>query len=626
MLGDRNTHEIDADMVPGLRAPQVNGADLVRRLVPSSGLQFIDVGIDATRLPMLRQWFTEDDIESPSGRRRVLLPLAADSSNDGTIWHPVTFRPLGPTETLSFTGLEAIEPFLDSWVPVPYLRFLGNAEDGSPRFDQGPMNWARAFVARPVEGLRGADRLQAVFAFDTRLDARSRADQAAYLAPNTDDAMFSSTFLLADAPEHLAAFLGAAWIDSWLRESCAEAVNADDHGFADLEEAGFAKPTRTTSRFTLAHIARYLTFLKVLQTAATPPHIRFIDSVSKALPLPRSGVDLVVDFGPSSTTALLFERNRSISPDLALATRQAIPLRIRDLTHPVTTHTGDIATVVEFDNQTFGNAALSRRSGRTDAFAWTSLVRIGAEAQRLALRVNATDGVTGLADIASGLDQTAASHSLWRFSTADGGTRSSPMVTGEALRHLSEVGDVVPRADGLLADPKAETDAGLDRAPTPAMRPRFSPSSLIGFFVVELLLHTIAEINSADPASQFADVTGEGTAIRHIERVVIASPLAMPTQDRQLLIERVNNAIDLVWRTQQWDQAGPLDHPPRPQLSLGLGPDVGLQLVYLFGAVRDTFNGGSVTWWTASGAARATLARATTSGFPPSNSDSAPLD
>ena len=91
--------------------------DRVCRLVPSSGLQFIDAGLDASHLAMLRAWFTEDEIETTSGVRRVLLPLANDAAADGTIWHPLTFKPLGPSETLSFTGLEAIEPFLDTWVP-----------------------------------------------------------------------------------------------------------------------------------------------------------------------------------------------------------------------------------------------------------------------------------------------------------------------------------------------------------------------------------------------------------------------------------------------------------------------------------------------------------------------------
>lgn len=554
----------------------------VCRLVPSSGLQFIDAEIDAGSLPMLRTWFTEDEIDGPAGPRRVLLPLS-DSSTDGTIWHPVTFRPLGPADTLSFTGLEALEPFLDSWIPVPFLRYLGRADNGALRFDQGPANWARVYIAKPAEGLRGADRLKAVFAFDTRLDARSRADQSPYLAPNADDALFASTFMLTDSPEELADFMSQPWIDSWIRDACRSWTAAS--GLGDLEEAGFAMAHEPDGRFTLAHTARYLAFLRIIARVANPPQIRFVDSVSRTMPIATTAVDLVVDFGAFETTALLIERNRSIPADIAQAAASAIPLRLRDLNCPVVVHTGAIATAVEFDHLTFGNAALSRRSGRTDAFQWTSLVRIGAEAQRLALRANATEGITGLSDVAGQIDKTEPSETVWRFSTPDmPAGRTGPMVTGDSLRHLSESGDITVRGEALL------TRAGGESGQPPIVRPRFSQSSLAGFFVVEVLLHAISEINAA-AGSPFAMASSDRNEIRQIERVIITSPLAMPGNERQLLVERVHSAIDLLWRTQMWDQAGQFAQPVKPQLSLGIGPDVGLQLVYLFNEVKSKFGG-----------------------------------
>ena len=561
---------------------QSRAFDHVCRLVPASGLQFIDVELDAAQLPVLRAWFTEDNIESAAGSRRVLLPLSTDASSDGTIWHPLTFKPLGPSETLSFTGLEALEPFLDSWVPVPYLRYLGRSDDGGQRYDQGPSNWARVFVAKPAEGLRGADRLEAVFAFDTRLEMRSRADQTPYLAPNSDDALFASTFMLADAPEELSDFLGQSWIDAWLRDTCRSHASAS--ALSDFDEAAFDAPPEPDAGFELAHIAQYLTFLKILKRAAVPPQIRFVDSISKSLPSAITGLDLVIDFGSSETTALLIPRNQTRDADISMAARHAVPLRIRDLSCPTVIHTGPIPTIVEFDNQTFGNAALSRRSGRTDAFAWTSLVRIGTEAQRLALRVNATEGITGLGGIASGLDQTTPSDVVWRFSSPDTpAPKTGRMVSGETMRHLSEAGDVMQRPEGLLAGPDSESSG--------VMRPRFSHSALVGFFVVELLLHAISEINAATPNSPFAIAASERNTIRQIERIIVTSPVAMAATERQNLIDRVSTAIDLIWRTQQWDQPGQLAQPLKPQLALGIGADVGLQLAYLFSEVRDKFGG-----------------------------------
>ena len=272
--------------------------------------------------------------------------------------------------------------------------------------------------------------------------------------------------------------------------------------------------------------------------------------MSRSLPVATAAVDLVIDFGAAETTAVLIERDRPIPADIAQAAANAIPLRLRDLNCPVNVHTGAIATAVEFDHLTFGNAALSRRSGRTDAFQWTSLVRVGAEAKRLALRTNATDGITGLSDIAGQLDKTQASDTIWRFSTPDQhAAKTGPMVTGDALRHLSESGDVLARGETLALRGNAEP------AQIPAVRPRFSQSSLAGLFVVEILLHAISEINAA-AGSPFAKTSSERSGVRQIERVIITSPLAMPANERQLLIERVHSAIDLLWRTQQWDQPG----------------------------------------------------------------------
>ena len=556
----------------------------VCRLLPSSGLQFLDAAIETRSLPMQRAWFTEDSIDHPTGRRRVLLPLSNDAGADGTIWHPVTFRPLGPSDTISFTGLEALEPFLDTWTPVPYLRYLGHSAAGTLRFDKGPSNWARVYIAKPAEGLRGADRVKAVFAFDTRLDARSRADQSPYLAPNADDALFASTFMLVDEPQELADFLSQAWVDAWIRESCRSSASAA--GLGEVEEAGFALSHSHDERFSLAHIGRYLAFLRLLAQTSDPPQVRFVDSVSRAGRYATTAVDLVIEFGAADTTAVLIERDRPIPADLSEAMAHAVPLRLRDLGCPVTVHTGQIAATIEFDQQTFGNAALSRRSGRTDAFQWTSLVRVGREANRLSLRNNATDGITGLCDLASQLSNTEASGTVWRFSTPENGAapRTAPMVTGETLKHLTETGDVMG-SEGL------QIRHGDEPAFAPSVRPRFSPSSLVGLYVVELLLHAIGSINAAGSGSPFAATGDDRNEIRQIERVIVMTALAMPAHERQGLIERVNGAIDLLWRTQAWDQPGVFGHPVMPQLSLGLGPDAGLQLVYLFNEVKTRLGG-----------------------------------
>lgn len=550
----------------------------VRRLVPFSGIQFLDLEIDAGILPMISTWFTEEAVDTAAGQRRVLLPLQSEHTPDGSVFHPVTFRPLGPADTMSYSGLEAVEPFLGSWTPLPYLRYLGRAPAGNARFDQGPSNWARIYIERPAGGLRGCDRLRAVLAFDTRLDPTSRSDTSPYTAPNVEDALFASTFTLVDNPEQVSAFLSQPWIAAWLKDVVASQVG---------------EPADTT-RFTLAHLGRYLGLLKVLDKASMLPRIRFIDSVSRSLPLPVIGLDLVIDLGPSETTAVLVPRDLPLSP--ANASEFAIPLRLRDLAEPVVIHSGPIPTIVEFDNQTFGNAQISRRSGRTDAFSWPSLLRIGAEAQRLALRGNAVDGLTGVADVHAGLANTARSEHLWRYSTTGvARSKAGPMVNGEIMRHVGEDGDVAQRNDLMItAQPGSDASGWATSAPSanhPAVRPRFSQSALSGFFLVELLLHAMGEINSAEPTSPFGAQSASRTELHRIQRIIVTSPLAMAADERQLLVERVHNAIDIVWRAQRFDDGGTLPHPEKPQVALSIGADVGLQLIHLYDEVQRKFGG-----------------------------------
>lgn len=561
----------------------------VRQLVPHSGIQFIDLEFDAGALPMISAAFTEEVIEGAEGTRRVLLPLSRDNAPDSSFFHPVTFRPLGPQDTLSFSGLEAIEPFLDTWVPLPYLRYLGQAVGGRPRFDQGPSNWARLYIERPSSGLRGADRIKAVLAFDTRLDTgqdpvaqaplnagsetdpRTRTNSTADTTPSIDDARFASTFSLVDDPEQLSWFLSQPWIDAWISESVAAHAPKSE-------------------RFTLAHLGRYVCLLKVMHQTTAFPRIRFIDNVSHSMPVPIVGVDLVVDLGPGETIAMLIPRDVPMSP--ATANAHAVPLRLRDLSRPTLQHRGPIPGIVEFDNQTFGNPVLSRRSGRTDAFAWPSIVRIGCEAQRLSLRANAVDGLTGQSDLHARLTNTARSDNVWRYSTPDSHTHKvGPMVVGEVLRHVSEDGEPLQRSDALLAAP-----AGTERtAALPAVRPRFSLSSLSAFFFAELLLHAIGQINAADSASSLGSLTSDDMKVRQIERIILTSPLAMPGDDRQLLLERVHNAIDIVWRTRGSDGSpAASSYPHKPQVALSIGTDVGLQLVHLYeevhGKIAGSFN------------------------------------
>ncbi len=530
------------------------------RLVAGSGLQFIDFGISTDALSQTFGRFIE---ETDTASGPVLIPLDDRPDYDGVEWHPaVPQRALRPDETIWLTGFGALEPFLGSWLPIPYLRQIGSDDTGASRFDSGPMNWARIFLAAPALDLRQASSIEGVLAFDTRLSESGRLDQDAYLAPNLDDVRHGSEFRLVADPPQLGALLAEKWIETWLaRAFSAWQLTATAHN-------GAAATTPRTSPFALEHIARYLTLLRTLECTARLPAIRFYDAFAPSGPLARgNGVDLYVDLGDDRTTALLADRLPSADGD---APAHVEMLSLRDLSSPTILHAGPFPTYGEFDGLSLGNAAISRLSGRPDAFFWPSPIRIGAEAARLSLRASAAPGVTGLGNLGSLLAETTSRDTPWRFSRDDMyGADPGPVVAGEVLAHLTE--------DGRVLGPG-------DASAPPALRPRFSPSSLLSLFIAELVLHALSEINAPSIDTPDRDV-------RRLHKIVVACPAEADDLTRQRLLERIAAGIELVWSAYGWNAGDAAVTPRKPQVALGLGTGLSAQLIYLYDEVQNRFAG-----------------------------------
>jgi hypothetical protein len=527
----------------------------VVRLVPCSGVQFLDLTISTRSLAGTSSKYVRDD-DPELGT--MLIELPETTRGDGFDLHPVTNRPLAPDDALWLTGYQGLEPFIGTWIPIPYLRFLGRKEATQGRFDKGPSNWARLYIEPPEHGLRNVDTLKAVLAFDTEVDTRSRVEQDQYLAPNTDDVFFGPVFMLVSQPADLGGFLGEPWLDDWVGAAFTDFRNRT------AAPRGDAAPP---PRFELEHIARYLTLLKVLDANAELPEVRFVNTTAGHWQGRTHGVDLVIDIDEIETAAMIVERRAT-----AAAARKPgfETLRLRDLSQPTVVHEGPFRTVAEFETPAFGDAIASRRSGRADAFYWPSLVRIGNEGQRLALRSSATPGITGLGGLMRGLGESTASTGVWRFSRADSDAgEPGAMVSGELLAHIAEDGSVIGADDGER---------------TPAIRPRFSRSSMLSMFVAECLLHTLSQINA--PAALAA--SGE---IREVHRIVVTCPLSASPDERQQLAERIEDAVALVWTARGWSRDGSALAPERPRISLGLDAGLSAQLVYLYDEIKLRFGG-----------------------------------
>lgn len=533
----------------------------VIRLVPFSGIQFIDIKIPIRSLSSTMGRFVEDN-DPDDGP--FLLSLKERPDFDGVEWHPVTGERLAPQQTLWLTGYQALEPFLGAWVPVPYFRYLGRGEDGGIRFDKGPINWARLFIEAPETDLREASELKAVLALDTSIAAASRTEQFEYLAPNADDVVFAPVFRMASDDSDLDALLGGAWCDDWLAGLLQRWRERPQRARTAVAHSSLARPGPT---FTLEHVARYLTLLKVLEVDAQMPQLQFIDVRVAHWRERSSPCQLMLDIGSPETVAMLVEQGGEAS---GAAPNGGEPLRLRDLSRPTLIHSGPFRTLAEFQAPNFGDEAASRQSGRADAFYWPSLVRVGSEGLWLSLRASAAPGTTGLGNLIRGFGQTRAHGEVWRFGSADNaGEEPGRMVRGQLMQHVAEDGRII--GDGF---------EGLE----PALRPHFSPSSVLSMFIAECVLHAIRAAN--DPL--WLAVNGR---VRHITRIVVSAPLAASEDERRHLKSRVEDAISLIWVALGWDGNGPM--PPRPEVSLTFDASLASQVIYLHDEIENK-HGGSV--------------------------------
>ena len=345
-------------------------------LIARSGIQFLDFGFDPVRLKV-REWGFHDAAAAKAVDDLVQLDFD-EARGQYEVVEAGRRRAAEPN--LVVTAKDALAPFLDKWVPVPFLQVRPNNQ-----FREGPADWARVRVvdleARYGAGYRDeqGNRYRAVLAFDTGLIAE--AEGRAYLAPSPKDVTSGALFALAPQQRANHWLLRQDWMSQWLEELFREL-----HPRATLEEIDGdikQKPQEAT--------ARYLAFLGLLAEAAHFPPIKLVGDAER----PGRGaieVDLVLDVGNSRTCGLLIEA----AGELGVNLNDSYELALRDLSHPESVHTKPFESRVEFAQAWFGKNHLSRLGGRADAFVWPTMTRVGPEATRLAARRRGTEGNTGM--------------------------------------------------------------------------------------------------------------------------------------------------------------------------------------------------------------------------------------
>lgn len=518
-------------------------------LIPDSSIQFLDLRLSDEAAANVRRRYFEDYGDGSS----EAAALHAVTLEDGIFHHPVTQLVGNAAETYVVDGTAAITPFLDAWLPIPFLRVVDDADAAGAALDAGPTNWARLHISRDASAEEGGYAV--VLALDTTLDTRANA-RVTDAAPTPQDAIADTLFQFSSDENDVGGFVTEAWVDDWLAEVYQEHHKRRiKHGEDEWVQG---RP--------LEHLAHYLTLLAVLDEAGVLPDVRFQDTLSAA---GRNviAVDLVLDIGNSRTLALISEAGSSP----ALTHEGAIsPLPIRNLTRPAEISRGVVSSRIEFAKPDFGKEALSRWSGRANAFNWPSLARLGDEAAALACCQDANGDQTGLSSPMRYLWDEKATEKVWRFASPQPArTRRSPLISGPQLALVSETGSVLGHGERGGATTK----------------PRFSRSSLTTFLGAELLTHAICAINSPDhrQGRDRAEIP------RRLDRIVVTVPASLHTVERDILRRRLDNAIDLVWHGLGW--SANTSAPRRPAITIVNDNAANAEIAYLYNEITQKFRG-----------------------------------
>lgn len=527
-------------------------------LVPSSGIQFLDIDFDIDRLPRGSRTFWEEQLREQvdhEGKSPAILRVL-EQDEDGNLADPVTRQVPPPEETYAISRAQALEPFLNKWVPLPYFRVHARGADGKEVYDRGPSNWARAYVAeKPVRDPDGRSH-RLVLAIDTAL--MPRTPERPYVAPAPEDSARQQEFAPVFSHAENAWFLNESWVGQWLEE-----------GFRELRQAQRGGRPLRPEDFPHAceHWARYLGFLGLLEGIGILPRVRLVDVVSDNRGYAPINVDLVLDIGNSRTCGVLVEESQD-APSL----NNSQVLALRDLSRPEQTYARPFESRVEFAVGSFGRDAISRRSGRANAFRWPSPVRVGPEAMRLAAATQGNEGATGISSPKRYLWDRRPNVQGWRFNgRASDGVTTEPPVSGPFMAHVTETGEALRMLRGRGQ---------------PAVRARFSRSSMFTFLLTELLMQAVSQINApaTRAARRFADVP------RRLRRVILTLPPAMPLAEQKILRERAEGAIKLAWDLLGWTEAGPTA-PPEPRVLLNLDEATATQVVWLYTEITQRLQG-----------------------------------
>jgi hypothetical protein len=544
------------------------------KIMPFSGIQFLDFGLLLTRQQRPRD-FWEEQRNSSEKTYAVLHQVEFDAernvyaTRDGR-------REIDSEEIYAITPEDAFNAFDRSWIPFPVFRVHGRPRNRPVLFIDGPTTWTRARIIKLEHPDDKGNTHRLIVAIDTAMasgaEREGGRDNRPYLMPSLSDSEGVKEFQVVDEPGRIAFFVNLPWVDEWLEDTFfryTERIRAQRGRTVWSQNLEGGGPQRRCEPW-----ACYITLMEVLHELVRFPVIQLADLFSQHSVEKPVDVDFVLDIGNSRTCGVLIEHHDGDIPTLS----NSYPLELRDLSRPERVYAEPFESRVEFARPDFGNEQLAARSGRPDSFLWHSMVRTGPEAVSLCNGARGGEGATGLSSPKRYLWDERPSRHPWCFNTSMmRSVEIEPLVDSPVMQFVSDTGEVLSLLKGKKRD---ETMA--------AFQPRFSRSSLFTFMLQEVVLQAFIQINSAACRGNrpYSDRP------RQIKRIVLTLPPGMALAERKLFRRRAEAAVRLTWDC-LGAQQDELFKVPMPKLVEPFDEASSTQIVYLYSEVTRLQNGAS---------------------------------
>ncbi|WPU22165.1 virulence factor SrfB [Cedecea neteri] len=521
------------------------------KLIRDSGIQFLDF---AFNLPARKEYgeFLRQQGEGP-----VMRLIYREREDKFQIPGPDNVPAKYAESEYSLSTEESLRLLQGVWLPLPFFRF------SPPRaFAQGPTNWVRVQFHELAEPDEKGNCWRAVVIFDTRILPNHSNTQ--YLAPGEDDVRSGTGFALARHNHEMGEFLALPWVDEWLRDVyTTQAKERLKQHYEDNEEKLLLKE----------HQAHYLNLLSVLDKDIKLPEVQVNDVKIRDTAIP---VDLVLDIGNSRSCGILIEEHRDDNKGLS----QLYQLQLRDLSLPQYVYNEPFDSRLEFAQAEFGKQDFSLKSGRSEAFTWPTIGRVGGEAFRMASQRLGTEGSTGISSPKRYLWDNQPYSPGWRFSQAFVKSDREPLATAAPLLYmLNDQGELL-------------INLHEDRR-MPVFSPIYTRSSLMTMMLSEVLSQALMQINS--PAQRLK--MNHASTPRRLRNVIMTVPPAMPKPERAIFEQGMCDAIRLVWKALGWeemdyegDDINQLKHP-HPGVHVKWDEATCGQLVYMYNETQNYFGG-----------------------------------